>query len=115
MVLQGRSYHRIHRHGHTQGSSHQRRPHPRYVEVPGGTNDYNYANVDFLVNVAGRAGVLHKIHASVLLPASKRLSTRMNPPSMSHSVDLMIVSPTFVSCPEFDNVPISFSGLRGRV
>jgi acetyl-CoA carboxylase/biotin carboxylase 1 len=29
----------------------------RYVEVPGGTNNNNYANVDFIVDVAERAGV----------------------------------------------------------
>jgi len=29
----------------------------RYVEVPGGTNNHNYANVDFIVDVAERAGV----------------------------------------------------------
>ncbi|KAI9464497.1 acetyl CoA carboxylase [Lactarius psammicola] len=29
----------------------------RYVEVPGGTNNHNYANVDLIVDVAERAGV----------------------------------------------------------
>lgn len=29
----------------------------RYVEVPGGTNNNNYANVDYIVDVAERAGV----------------------------------------------------------
>jgi len=29
----------------------------RYIEVPGGTNNNNYANVDFIVDVAERAGV----------------------------------------------------------
>lgn len=29
----------------------------RYVEVPGGANNHNYANVDFIVDVAERAGV----------------------------------------------------------
>jgi acetyl-CoA carboxylase/biotin carboxylase 1 len=29
----------------------------RYVEVPGGSNNNNYANVDFIVDVAQRAGV----------------------------------------------------------
>ena len=29
----------------------------RYVEVPGGTNNNNYANVDLIVDVAERAGV----------------------------------------------------------
>ncbi|KAG8788142.1 acetyl-coenzyme-A carboxylase [Serendipita sp. 397] len=29
----------------------------RYVEVPGGTNNNNYANVDFIVDVAERSGV----------------------------------------------------------
>ena len=29
----------------------------RYVEVPGGSNNNNYANVDFIVDVAERAGV----------------------------------------------------------
>ena len=28
-----------------------------YVEVPGGSNNNNYANVDFIVDVAERAGV----------------------------------------------------------
>jgi len=29
----------------------------RYIEVPGGTNNNNYANVDLIVDVAERAGV----------------------------------------------------------
>jgi acetyl-CoA carboxylase/biotin carboxylase 1 len=29
----------------------------RYVEVPGGSNNHNYANVDLIVDVAERAGV----------------------------------------------------------
>lgn len=29
----------------------------RYIEVPGGTNNNNYANVDFIVDLAERAGV----------------------------------------------------------
>ena len=29
----------------------------RFVEVPGGTNNNNYANVDLIVDVAERAGV----------------------------------------------------------
>jgi acetyl-CoA carboxylase/biotin carboxylase 1 len=40
----------------------------RYVEVPGGSNNNNYANVDFIVDVAQRAGV-HAVWAgwSVLI------------------------------------------------
>lgn len=29
----------------------------QYIEVPGGTNNNNYANVDVIVDVAERAGV----------------------------------------------------------
>ena len=29
----------------------------RYVEVPGGSNNNNYANVDLIVDIAERAGV----------------------------------------------------------
>ena len=38
----------------------------RYVEVPGGSNNNNYANVDFIVDVAQRAGV-HAVWAGWLV------------------------------------------------
>jgi acetyl-CoA carboxylase/biotin carboxylase 1 len=39
----------------------------RYVEVPGGSNNNNYANVDFIVDVAERAGV-HAVWAGWYVP-----------------------------------------------
>lgn len=43
----------------------------QYIEVPGGTNNFNYANVDVIVEVAERAGV-HAVWAGwyVLTPSS---------------------------------------------
>lgn len=38
----------------------------RYVEVPGGSNNNNYANVDVIVDVAERAGV-HAVWAGWLV------------------------------------------------
>ncbi|KAG8859982.1 acetyl-coenzyme-A carboxylase [Serendipita sp. 411] len=46
----------------------------RYVEVPGGTNNNNYANVDFIVDVAERSGVhavAEKIGYPVMIKASE--------------------------------------------
>lgn len=37
----------------------------QYIEVPGGTNNNNYANVDVIVDVAERAGV-HAVWAGWL-------------------------------------------------
>lgn len=38
----------------------------QYIEVPGGTNNNNYANVDVIVDVAERAGV-HAVWAGWLV------------------------------------------------
>lgn len=51
---------------------------------------------------------LHKAPTRVVPPARKRPSTHKKPPSIPHSVDLLIVSPTFVPRPEFDNLRVSF-------
>ena len=79
----------------------------RYLEVPGGTNNHNYANVDYIVDVAERAGV-HAVwagwgHASEnprlpeLLAASKHKIVFIGPPgsamrSLGDKISSTIVS-----------------------
>lgn len=45
----------------------------QYVEVPGGSNNNNYANVDLIVDVAERAGV-HAVWAGWYVPTPRLLA-----------------------------------------
>lgn len=94
----------------------------RYVEVPGGTNNNNYANVDFIVDVAERAGV-HAVwagwgHASEnprlpeSLAASKHKIVFIGPPgSAMRSLGDKISSTIVAQSAEVPTMPWSGTGI----
>jgi acetyl-CoA carboxylase / biotin carboxylase 1 len=98
----------------------------RYVEVPGGTNNHNYANVDFIVDVAERAGV-HAVwagwgHASEnpklpeTLAASKHKIVFIGPPgSAMRSLGDKISSTIVAQSAQVPTMPWSGSGISDTV
>ncbi|KAF8636390.1 hypothetical protein AX17_003572 [Amanita inopinata Kibby_2008] len=98
----------------------------QYIEVPGGTNNNNYANVDLIVDVAERAGV-HAVwagwgHASEnprlpeSLAASKNKIVFIGPPgSAMRSLGDKISSTIVAQHAEVPTMPWSGSGIRETV
>ncbi|GJJ11159.1 hypothetical protein Clacol_005391 [Clathrus columnatus] len=98
----------------------------RYVEVPGGTNNHNYANVDFIVDVAERAGV-HAVwagwgHASEnprlpeSLAASKHKIVFIGPPgSAMRSLGDKISSTIVAQSADVPTMPWSGTGINDTV
>lgn len=98
----------------------------RYVEVPGGTNNNNYANVDFIVDVAERAGV-HAVwagwgHASEnprlpeTLAASKHKIVFIGPPgSAMRSLGDKISSTIVAQSADVPTMPWSGTGISDTV
>jgi acetyl-CoA carboxylase/biotin carboxylase 1 len=94
----------------------------RYVEVPGGTNNNNYANVDLIVDVAERAGV-HAVwagwgHASEnprlpeSLAASKNRIVFIGPPgSAMRSLGDKISSTIVAQSADVPTMPWSGTGI----
>ncbi|KAF9266806.1 hypothetical protein L218DRAFT_1074678 [Marasmius fiardii PR-910] len=98
----------------------------RYIEVPGGTNNNNYANVDLIVDVAERAGV-HAVwagwgHASEnprlpeSLAASKHKIVFIGPPgSAMRSLGDKISSTIVAQHADVPCMPWSGTGIRDTV
>ncbi|KAG8851514.1 acetyl-coenzyme-A carboxylase [Tulasnella sp. 330] len=98
----------------------------RYIEVPGGTNNNNYANVDFIVDVAERAGV-HAVwagwgHASENprlpenLAASKHKIVFIGPPgSAMRSLGDKISSTIVAQSAKVPTMPWSGTGITDTV
>lgn len=94
----------------------------RFVEVPGGTNNNNYANVDFIVDVAERSGV-HAVwagwgHASEnprlpeSLAASKHKIVFIGPPgSAMRSLGDKISSTIVAQSAQVPTMPWSGTGI----
>ena len=94
----------------------------RYVEVPGGTNNHNYANVDLIVDVAERSGV-HAVwagwgHASEnprlpeSLAASKHKIVFIGPPgSAMRSLGDKISSTIVAQSAQVPTMPWSGTGI----
>lgn len=98
----------------------------RYIEVPGGSNNNNYANVDLIVDVAERAGV-HAVwagwgHASEnprlpeSLAASKNKIVFIGPPgSAMRSLGDKISSTIVAQSAEVPTMPWSGTGITDTV
>lgn len=98
----------------------------RYIEVPGGTNNNNYANVDLIVDIAERAGV-HAVwagwgHASEnprlpeSLTASKNKIVFIGPPgSAMRSLGDKISSTIVAQHADVPTMPWSGSGITDTV
>ena len=98
----------------------------QYIEVPGGTNNNNYANVDLIVDVAERAGV-HAVwagwgHASEnprlpeSLAASKNKIVFIGPPgSAMRSLGDKISSTIVAQHADVPTMPWSGSGIKETV
>ncbi|PPR03190.1 hypothetical protein CVT26_008038 [Gymnopilus dilepis] len=98
----------------------------RYIEVPGGTNNNNYANVDLIVDVAERAGV-HAVwagwgHASEnprlpeSLAASKHKIVFIGPPgSAMRSLGDKISSTIVAQSADVPTMPWSGTGISDTV
>ncbi|KJA28198.1 hypothetical protein HYPSUDRAFT_129635 [Hypholoma sublateritium FD-334 SS-4] len=98
----------------------------RYIEVPGGTNNNNYANVDLIVDVAERSGV-HAVwagwgHASEnprlpeSLAASKHKIVFIGPPgSAMRSLGDKISSTIVAQSADVPTMPWSGSGITDTV
>lgn len=98
----------------------------RYIEVPGGTNNHNYANVDLIVDVAERAGV-HAVwagwgHASEnprlpeSLAASKNKIVFIGPPgSAMRSLGDKISSTIVAQSADVPTMPWSGTGITDTV
>ncbi|KZS94649.1 acetyl CoA carboxylase [Sistotremastrum niveocremeum HHB9708] len=98
----------------------------RYIEVPGGTNNNNYANVDFIVDLAERAGV-HAVwagwgHASEnprlpeSLAASKHKVVFIGPPgSAMRSLGDKISSTIVAQSADVPCMPWSGTGISDTV
>jgi acetyl-CoA carboxylase / biotin carboxylase 1 len=98
----------------------------RYIEVPGGSNNNNYANVDLIVDVAERAGV-HAVwagwgHASEnprlpeSLAASKNKIVFIGPPgSAMRSLGDKISSTIVAQSAQVPTMPWSGSGITETV
>ncbi|KAF9054415.1 acetyl CoA carboxylase [Panaeolus papilionaceus] len=98
----------------------------RYIEVPGGTNNNNYANVDLIVDVAERAGV-HAVwagwgHASEnprlpeSLAASKNKIVFIGPPgSAMRSLGDKISSTIVAQSADVPTMPWSGTGISDTV
>jgi acetyl-CoA carboxylase/biotin carboxylase 1 len=95
----------------------------RYVEVPGGTNNHNYANVDLIVDIAERTGVdavwAGWGHASEnprlpeSLAASKKKIVFIGPPgSAMRSLGDKISSTIVAQHAEVPTMPWSGTGIR---
>lgn len=98
----------------------------RYIEVPGGSNNNNYANVDLIVDVAERAGV-HAVwagwgHASEnprlpeSLAASKNKIIFIGPPgSAMRSLGDKISSTIVAQSADVPTMPWSGTGIKDTV
>ncbi|KAK0238625.1 acetyl CoA carboxylase [Armillaria nabsnona] len=98
----------------------------RYVEVPGGSNNNNYANVDLIVDIAERAGV-HAVwagwgHASEnprlpeSLAASKHKIVFIGPPGTAmRSLGDKISSTIVAQHAEVPTMPWSGTGIRDTI
>ncbi len=98
----------------------------RYIEVPGGTNNHNYANVDLIVDVAERAGV-HAVwagwgHASEnprlpeSLAASKHKIVFIGPPgSAMRSLGDKISSTIVAQSADVPTMPWSGTGISDTI
>jgi acetyl-CoA carboxylase/biotin carboxylase 1 len=98
----------------------------RYIEVPGGSNNHNYANVDLIVDVAERAGV-HAVwagwgHASEnprlpeSLAASKNKIVFIGPPgSAMRSLGDKISSTIVAQSASVPTMPWSGTGITDTV